>query len=467
MKHNNQLYIDGQWVDAKGKEIEIFNPANFEKITSITSATEEQVDEAVTSAKKAFKTWKFVDLEERIKYVKKFVEIYRGKFEELRKTLIDEFGVAKSSSFSQIEWPLTEIEVLLDQIKDFKFSHKMKTSIVYKEPYGVFACISPWNYPIMQITRKIIPAILAGNTCVVKPASSTPLSAIKLIEIADEAGFPKGVVNLVQGGGSSIGSYLAKHKLVDAISFTGSTQVGQDMYDYAKNNVKHLVLELGGKSPMLVLDGADVEKAAQTSLTSCFRNTGQTCSCLSRAIVLESKYDEFLEAVKKVHESFKYGNPWDEENRVGPVHSKAQFDQVVKYIELGKKEATLFLGGNYDSSKGYFVEPTVFIDVDNSMEIARNEIFGPVVCVIKVKDVKEAIEVANDTDYGLSSAIFAHRDLALDIARYIEAGDVLINGKAKDGTSPFGGYKMSGISRELGIYGLDACLQTKSVYIDE
>ncbi|MBG9982024.1 aldehyde dehydrogenase family protein [Aerococcaceae bacterium DSM 111020] len=467
-----QNYINGQWMTSNSNEMTaVLNPATEETIAEVTSSNNEDVDKAVQAAKDAFSDWNSMGVDARLEYLEKLYEIIVANKQRIADTIVQELGASQSFSESgHVPQSVNEMRAMLDDVRDFSFEEKMDTALIQKEGFGVVACITPWNYPFNQIQRKITPALIAGNTVVVKPANDTPLSAILYAELIEEAGLPAGVFNVVTGSGSTVGDYLAGHEDVSVISFTGSTEVGRGLYDKASDQIKKLVLELGGKSAMIGLPGADKHKTVKQSVDTVLNNSGQTCAALTRLIIPEEEKAEYLDIIKKYYEeNAQVGDPTDENTKVGPMVSEKQKETVMDYIQKGKEEgAKVFIGGNAIDGRGFFVEPTVFIDVDNKMTIAQEEIFGPVLAVLTYNTVEEAIEIANDSPYGLSGAVTGPNDEeALEVAKQIRSGNVYVNQGPRSPRVPFGGYKQSGLGREVGIYGIEDYLEIKSIMLPE
>lgn len=463
-----KLYIDGQWVYSNsGEFIEVENPANKEIIAKVPRGNEEDVNRAVASAKKGFETWKNISVEERINLVNKIAVKIKENSEEMSDIVTKELGSPrKFVNRTHVEGYLGRIESFIEIAKKYKYEEKLENVTIRKEPVGVVACLTPWNYPFGQIIMKIIPALLAGNTIVLKPSQNTPLIAYYLADIIDEIGFPKGVFNLVTGKGSEIGNILASHKDVDIISFTGSTTGGREVGKLAIDGVKKPILELGGKSAAILLKGGDYEYAINSTLKNVFFNTGQTCSARTRLIVPREDLSYIEELIKKESEKFIVGNPLDEKTQIGPLSSKKQFEKVKYYIELGIEEGANILVGEIpeENSEGYFVKPTVFTNVNNNMRISQEEIFGPVLVIIPYDTEKEAIEIANNSIYGLGGAVYGPDEKVKKIARKIDTGSIFVNRGKADVDAPFGGYKMSGIGREGGVAGFEEYLEIKSIY---
>jgi len=465
---NNQLYINGEWIDSTGNETtDVINPATEEVFDSVQVGTDEDVDKAVAAAKDAFPAWNKTPVAERIEYLEKLYDELDKKQQEIADSTVKELGASKTFAESmQAPQPLAEMRATLDEAKDYEFEYFEDTAKVIKEGYGVVAGISPWNYPLLQIQRKVTPALLAGNTVVINPPSNTPLTPILFTEILDKVGFPDGAFNLVTGSGSSTGDYLVNHEDVDVISFTGSTGVGKQMYENAADGVKQLVLELGGKSPLVYLKGGDLELAVKQSMNSILNNQGQTCTALSRLLVPEDELEETKEAIRDYYdEAVVIGEPTNDDTMVGPMVSQDQLDTVLDYIETGKEEgAELLIGGNEIEGTGYYVEPAVFI-ADNDMTISQEEIFGPVLTVITYEDEDEAVELANDVVYGLSGAVVGPDDKAEEVARQLRTGNIFVNAGDRVAKAPFGGYKQSGRGRENGMYGVEDYLEMKALFL--
>lgn len=464
-----KLYINGEWVhSSEEKATEVINPATEEVIGSVALGSKEDVDQAVTAAKSAFKQWNETSIDERIAYMEKIYDEIEKHQQEIADTIVAELGTSQTfAEKAQAPQPLTEMRATIDAVKEYEFEYFEDSAKVIKEGYGVVACITPWNYPINQIQRKITPALLAGNTVVVNPPSNTPLTAVLYAELIDKAGLPKGVFNLVTGSGSTTGDYLSGHPDVDVISFTGSTDVGKGMYEKAADGVKHLVLELGGKSPMVYLKGGDLKQAVKQAMGTVLNNQGQTCTALTRLLVPEEEIEEVKdEIIDYYNNNVTVGDPTDKDTMVGPMISADQKETVLDYIEAGKEEgAEILIGGGEIDRPGYFVEPTVFVNVTNDMKIAQEEIFGPVLTVITYKTEEEAVELANDIDYGLSGAVVGPQEKAEKVARQLRTGNIFVNNGARVAKAPFGGYKESGLGRENGIYGVEDYLEVKALFL--
>lgn len=464
-----QLYINGQWIDStEDRWIEVEDPATKEVYAKVPRSTEADTRLAINAAKKAFPNWKDTPIDDRILYMEKLYAYIKEHEEDIAKELSRELGCTYDVALEgQVRMTYSEIEATIKAAREHEMVEEMENTKIISEPYGVVAAITPWNYPLSQITRKIFPALLAGNTVVLKPSQNTPITAYFVADGCDFIKLPEGVLNLVTGRGSEVGSVLAKSKDVDMISFTGSTEGGSTLGAQAQETVKKVQLELGGKSPALVLEDADVEIVAKKVLDTVYSNVGQTCSCLSRVVAPRSIKQELEEALIEETKNYTFGNPYDEGTKVGPLSSKKQFEKVTSYVAIGKSEATLLYEGEVKDDKGYNFPPVIFTDVDQNATIAQEEIFGPVLSIIYYDDLAEGIDIANNTIYGLSSAVFGKDiDKCLEIAPKILAGDVHINGASGNSNAPFGGYKMSGYGREKGKYGLWEFLQSKAVYVE-
>ena len=464
-----QLYINSEWIDSTGDEIaEVLNPATEEVIAKVPVGTTDDVDKAVAAAKAAFPAWNATPIEDRIDLMEKFYTAIEARKDEIADTIVAELGASKKfAGTGQVGLPLSEIRATIDAVKDYDFEYTLKNTQIIEEGYGVVACITPWNYPLLQIERKVVPALLAGNTAILKPASNTPLTAVIYAEIMDEVGFPKGVFNLVTGSGSTTGDYLAGHEDVDVISFTGSTAVGSTMYEKAADGIKQVVLELGGKSPLIYLKGGDLKAAVKQAMNTVLNNQGQTCTALTRLLVPKDDLEETKQHILDFYETeVTVGDPTSEDTKVGPLVSADQRDTVLEYIEAGKEEgAEILVGGNKIDGPGYYVEPTVFVNATNDMKISQEEIFGPVLTVLTYDTVEDAVEIGNDIVYGLSGAVVGPEDEAVKVARQLRTGNVLVNGAGRVPEAPFGGYKQSGRGRENGIYGVKDYLEIKAIFV--
>lgn len=463
-----KIYINGEWVESEGGQfIDVENPSDKSIIAKVPRANKEDVNKAVNSARQAFETWQFSTVEERINLMEKVVQGMNENIEYMSETVVKELGCGyKFSKETHIEAYVREAENYIKIAKRYEFERKLEKSIIRREPVGVIGCLTPWNFPLEQIVKKVIPALLAGNCVVLKPSQTTPLTAYILTDIIDKAGFPKGVFNLVSGRGGEVGNALASHKWVDMISFTGSTDGGIEVSRLAAEGIKKVVLELGGKSAAIVLKGGDYKLAVKSTLDTVYLNTGQTCNAFTRLLVPEDDLSEIEEMIIEETKNYKFGNPSDRTVDVGPLASEKQFNKVKKYIEIGLEEGARKLIGEIPENchEGYYMGPTVFTNVSNDMVIAQEEVFGPVLCVIPYRTEEEAIEIANDSIYGLAGAVFGPVDKANKVARKIRTGSIYVNEGEWDLNAPFGGYKYSGIGREGGIEGFEEFLEIKTIY---
>lgn len=484
LKDYYPLFINGEYRDASnGERIEVINPATGELLTTVAKGTREDADAAVEAARKAFETGKWPRQNEakRARLLNKIAAGMRKRFDELVDAEVLNTGKTVEAAQGQIMQAIQDFEYYAGAITTWggKTNPMPNGFFNYtlKEPVGVCAQIIPWNYPLMMAAWKIAPALAAGCTVVLKPASYTPITAYILADIIKEAGVPDGVVNVLTGSGADIGSYLVEHPGVDKVAFTGETETGKDIMAKASNTLKRVTLELGGKSPNLVFNDCDIDAAVDGSLHGIFYNTGQSCEARSRLFIQEDIYDEFMEKFLEKAAKLRVGDPFDEKTHMGAVISAHQEKVIDDYVQLAKEEGgeVLFGGKRAEVGKefenGFWYEPTIIGNVTNDMRIAQEEIFGPVVVVMKFKDEKEAIELANDTKFGLGSAVWTKDQArAVRVSKAIQAGIVMVNNtiSAFPG-SPFGGYKQSGFGRELSEETLDLYMETKSVisYIGE
>ncbi|WP_430787937.1 aldehyde dehydrogenase family protein [Virgibacillus flavescens] len=469
MRNELKHYINGEWIESTGNETEeVINPATEEVIGKISMGTKEDLDKAVAAAKAAFPSFSQTSKEERIDMLERIVTEYEKRKDDLIETMTDELGSPlKISEKVHYNMGYAHFSEAAKALKDFSFTEERGNHTIVKESVGVSGLITPWNFPTNQTSTKIASAFAAGSPVVLKPSELTPYAAIILAEIFDAAGVPKGVFNLVNGSGSVIGDGISSHPDIDFVSFTGSVGTGQKIMENAAKTIKNFALELGGKSPLVVLEDADMEKAAKAAVNHIAMNTGQVCSAATRILVPSNKKDEFVEAVKNVLPNFPVGNP-REKSFIGPLVAKKQWDTVQSYIEKGIKEgATLVAGGAGKPEgleKGFYAKPTVFADVKNSMVIAQEEIFGPVMSIITYETIDEAIEISNDTVYGLAGYVIGNdKETLRKVATSIQAGRITVNNAGPDFSAPFGGYKQSGIGREWGDFGIEEYLETKSI----
>ena len=473
MLEKRNFYINGQWVEPKNKkDIQVINPATEKSCAVISLGGKEDVHDAVTSAKEAFKTWGYSTKEERVSLLETFYTLYKKRWNDITDAIIQEMGAPKDfASKLQTGTGASHTKSFIRYLKEFEFDkplgeHAKNQRILY-EPKGVCALITPWNWPMNQVCLKVIPALASGCTMVLKPSELAPLSSIILAELIDEAKFPKGVFNLVNGDGATTGDALTSHPDVNMISFTGSTRAGALISQNAAKDFKRVSLELGGKGANIIFKDADAE-AIERGALRCFRNSGQSCNAPTRMLVEKSMYDEAIERLRKYANEFKVGDPNKEGEHIGPVISETQFNKIQTLIQKGIDEGAKLVAGGPGKPEGledgYYVKPTVFADVNNNMEIARTEIFGPVLSVIPFDNENEAIEIANDTDYGLTNYIQTQdTEKVQRVARKLRSGMVDVNGAGIAVDAPFGGFKHSGIGREAGKEGLLEFLEVKSV----
>jgi len=476
MQVRDKLYIDGAWVPSAGKgTIDVVNAATEEVMGRIPQGTPADVDRAVSAANAALAEWSAKPVDERAKFIQVLAEGLAARASEIGETIAGEVGMPLFwSNMIQAGLPQAVMGSYVEIAKNFEFEQHIGNTTVVREPVGVVGCITPWNYPLHQIVCKVAPALAAGCTIVLKPSEVAPLNAFILAEIVEDAGLPPGVFNLVSGTGPEVGEALASHPDVNMVSFTGSTRAGKRVSELAAQTVKRVHLELGGKSPFVILPGLNdeqLDQAVNAGLGSCYMNAGQTCIAWTRMLVPREQHDEVVARAKTAAESFALGDPMDAGHMgLGPLISETQRERVRGYIERGIEEgATLVTGGPEapeGRDKGYYVKPTVFANVRNDMTIAREEIFGPVLSIIPYDGVEEAVEIANDTIYGLHAGVFgADAGSAIAVAKRLHAGQVDINGQKFNPLAPFGGYKQSGNGRELGTFGLEEFLETKALNI--
>ena len=468
----DKIYVDGAWIPSTGKgTIDVINSTTEEVMGTIPDGTAEDVAKAVTAAKAAFPAWSRTSVEERGKYLTRIAEGLMARMDEIATLVSQEVGMVKSLSLLvQAGLPLMSFQNTAAVVESFQFEETVGNSLIVKEPVGVVGAITPWNYPLHQIAAKVAPALAAGCTVVLKPSEVAPLNAYILADIINDIGLPAGVFNLVAGTGPVVGEAIASHPDVDMVSFTGSTRAGKRVSELAGQRVARVALELGGKSPNIILEDADFAKAVADGVGKAFLNSGQTCSALTRMIVPRSKLAEVEKIAAATAAAFTPGDPFAEGSMLGPLVSKAQQDRVRGYINKGIEEgATLLTGGAEQPEgldKGFFVQPTVFTNVTNDMTIAQEEIFGPVLSIIPVDSEEEAIQVANDTIYGLAGGVWAgDQEHAKAVARQLRTGQVEVNGGGFNPLAPFGGYKQSGHGRELGAHGLEEFLEIKSMQL--
>ncbi len=473
---HDKLYIDGAWVPSTGDgSIEVINASTEEVMGQIPEGTPADVDRAVAAAKAAFETWGQTAPAERQKYLQALSEQLGARNQEIAETICGEVGMPMFlSQLIQAGLPQAVSGSYVQILDEFQWEEEIGNSLIVHEPVGVVGCITPWNYPLHQIVAKVAPALAAGCTVVLKPSEIAPLNAFILADIIDDIGLPAGVFNLVSGTGTVVGEAIAAHPDIDMVSFTGSTRAGKRVAELAAQTVKRVALELGGKSANILLDdleGEELDKAARAGVGSCYLNSGQTCTAFTRLLVPRSKHDEIVDILRdEVETVYTIGDPAAGDGRLGPLISDAQRSRVRDYIRRGEEEGATLVTGGADQPeelpKGYYVKPTVFADVRNDMTIAQEEIFGPVLSVIPYDDESDAVRIANDTVYGLAGGVWgADVERAKAVARKVRTGQLDVNGGSFNPLAPFGGYKQSGNGRELGKYGLEEFLQTKSLQL--
>jgi betaine-aldehyde dehydrogenase len=472
MKTYDKLYIGGEWSPPSGKgSFDVTNSSTEEVIGRIPAGDASDVDRAVKAARAAFDAWSRTSPAERAAYVQKIQAGLAARSDAIARTVAAEVGMPLTlSTMIQAGLPTMTFGVAAQLGAGYAYEETIGNSTVLKEPVGVVGCITPWNYPLHQVAAKVAPAIAAGCTVVLKPTEVAPLSAFLLAEIVDEVRLPPGVFNLVSGDGPTVGEAIASHAGIDMVSFTGSTRAGKRVSELAAATVKRVALELGGKSPNVILDDADLAQAVRGGVQNCYLNSGQTCSAWTRMLVPRSKHDEAARLAKEAAEAFTLGNALEPTTRLGPLVSKRQQERVRGYIRKGIEEGATLLTGGPDQPdglpKGFFVKPTVFSNVKTSMTIAQEEIFGPVLCILPYDGEEEAVRIANDTVYGLAGGVWSKDpEHAKRVARRIRTGQVDINGGNFNPVAPFGGFKQSGHGRELGKFGFEEFLATKSLQV--
>jgi aldehyde dehydrogenase (NAD+) len=470
MVHRLKFYIDGEWKDPAAKRVHpVVNPATEEVMYEIALGSATDVDAAVMAARRAFASFSLTTREERIELLSKIGEVYKRRMKEIGTAISEEMGAPLGfAERFQAGAGLGHLMTAIDVLKSYPFEERLGSAMIVREPVGVVGMITPWNWPLNQITCKVAPALAAGCTMVLKPSEYTPSSALIFAEILDEAGVPKGVFNLINGLGTEVGAAMSGHPGIDMMSFTGSTRAGIDVVQRAAPTVKRVTQELGGKSPNIILEDADLVKLIASGTAHCFNNSGQSCNAPTRMLVPFTKMKEAAAIAKGVADKARPGEPKNSDTTMGPVVNRVQWDKIQDLIKSGIEEgATLVVGGlgRPDGlNKGYYVRPTVFADVTNGMRIAREEIFGPVLSIIGYRDEDDAVRIANETPYGLAGYV-SSGDIARArrVARRIRAGNINLNGAANERAAPFGGYKQSGNGREWGRFGLEEFLEVKAV----
>ncbi len=472
MENLKNFYINGKWVAPLSSDsMPILNPATEEKIGTLPLGNKSDVDRAVSAAKSAFESFSQTSKADRLDLLKQVKKLTERRFEDLAQAMLTEMGTPITfSRDSQADAAIGHLNGFIQALEQLEDQTILPSGdILVREPIGVCGLITPWNWPVNQVVLKVLPALATGCCCVLKPSEHTPISAMIYAEILHEAGYPAGVFNLVNGEGAVVGSAMSQHQDIQMMSFTGSTRAGTSVAREAAETVKRVTLELGGKSPNIVFADCNLEDQIAYSVRECMSNTGQSCDAPTRLLVEQTCYDSVLQIAKSVAEDLKVGDPRDENTEIGPLFDKIQFDRVQAMIEVGINEGCRVLTGGlgkpHDLDTGWFVKPTIFCDANNNMRVAREEIFGPVLVIIPFQSETEAIEIANDTPYGLASFLqTGDSERAKRVAKKLNAGSVHLNGAAIEYGTPFGGFKQSGNGREGGLMGLEDYLETKSLH---
>ncbi|MDA9919010.1 aldehyde dehydrogenase family protein [Porticoccaceae bacterium] len=471
-KYNlDSFYINGQWQEAKtsGNTIDLVNPANANIIGRLALGNAEDVDSAVMAAKAALRTFQVTSKAQRLEYLEKILAVYKSRYDDFAEAIRLEMGAPITLSREvQAYTGVEHLESTIAALKEFYLTQIKTGYSLHHEPVGVCGLITPWNWPISQLVAKVAPAIAAGCTMVVKPSEFSPLSAQLFADVIDQAALPPGVFNLVNGEGPTVGAAISQHPEIDMVSFTGSTRAGIAVAQAAATNVKRVCQELGGKSPMILTEGIDLESVVPECVWLCMENTGQSCNAGTRLLVPESLHDQVVEIAKKAAESYVVGDPANEATQLGPLANRGQFEKVTSILQeaetAGLQPITGGLGPVADCTEGYFIKPTIFANLNKDQFIAKEEVFGPVLAVLPYKTQEQAIEIANATQYGLSAYIYAKDNASAEpIAQQIRCGMVHINGAPLVAEAPFGGYKQSGNGREWGLLGLHEFLEVKAV----
>ncbi len=469
MKAINTMYINGEFVTPHGTStLDLFSPVTNQKIAEVTLGDEIDTKQAISAAKEAFKTFSKSTVEERITYLENIRNAIEKRKEALIDVMIEEYGGVRQFSAMTIEFAINDFTTMIDLLKEYQFEQVVGKSKVVLQPVGVVGIIIPWNMSNGFIGTKLSTALAAGCTVVVKPSEMSAQQTQIMAACFHEANLPKGVVNFIHGLGDVVGAEITRNPDIQKISFTGSTNVGKIIAKGAVDTMKRVTLELGGKSPNIILYDADLQTAIPTAIMAAFLNSGQACAAATRLLVPIEKLNEINTIAKNFAASLKVGDPNDHDTAIGPMVSQKQYERVIDYIQIGQQEgATLLTGGTQKPQgleAGNFVAATIFTNVNNKMRIAREEIFGPVLSIIPYQTEQEAIDIANDTDYGLAAYVSA-TDIARakKVASQLDAGRVCINGLSHDAKAPFGGFKQSGIGREYGVYGLSAYLEPKAI----
>lgn len=472
MELREQLYMGGRWVaPSTSATLEVVDPATEEVIGRVPRGEGADVAAAVAAARAAFDGWSGTPPPERGRVLERLHTALSARADALSRLITREVGMPlKLTRRIQVAAPLANFAFYAGLVETFAWEEQVGASIVTREPVGVVGCITPWNYPLHQIAAKVAPALAAGCTVVLKPSELVPLDAFVLADAVHEAGLPPGVFNLVSGEGPVAGEALAGHPDVDMISFTGSTRAGKRISEVGARTVKRLALELGGKSPAVILEDADLRTAVKATVAGCFLNSGQTCAATTRLLVPEARYAEAAALAVEAAERFTPGDPFSEDTRLGPLASAAQRERVVGYVRRGLAEGAELLCGGLEPpaglSRGFFVRPTVLGNVNPGDTVAQEEIFGPVLCLLRYRDEDEAVAIANGTPYGLAASVWAATDeRALRVARRLRAGQIEVNGGGFNPVAPFGGFKQSGHGREMGRWGLEEFLEYKALQL--
>ncbi|WP_457300697.1 aldehyde dehydrogenase family protein [Phyllobacterium sp. P5_D12] len=473
MLRKTDFYIDGKWIaPVVAKELEVINPADEQAFAVISLGSAADVDKAVSAARKAFTTWSVTSREERLAWLERLLAVYKSRIADMARAISSEMGAPITMALDEQAASGTgHIKAFIRSLKEFEFERPLNghdTVRLAYEPIGVCGLITPWNWPMNQVVLKVVPAIAAGCTVILKPSEIAPISSVIFAEMVDASGLPAGVFNLVNGDGPSVGAAMSAHPGIDMMSFTGSTRAGVAVTKAAADTVKRVSLELGGKSPNIVFADSDVEAAVKRGVEHVFNNTGQSCNAPTRMLVERSVYSKATEIAAETAKATKVGDPSQDGDHMGPLVSEMQFNKVQGLIEQGIKEGARLIAGGTGRpegfNRGYYVRPTVFADVNNDMVIAREEIFGPVLAMIPFDTEEEAVEIANDTPYGLAAYIQSgDRERIKRVSKQLRAGMVRINGADHAADAPFGGYKQSGIGREGGHFGIEDFLEVKAI----
>jgi aldehyde dehydrogenase (NAD+) len=471
MTEHLEFYIDGRWVPpaSEGKTLDVIDPATEQPVARISAGTPADVDRAVAAARRAFDTFGRSSRDERIALLERIIAAYEKRLGEIAETISQEMGAPMPlATGAQAPAGLAHLKQTLAVLKEFPFVETRGTTRILREPVGVCGLITPWNWPMNQIMCKVAPALAAGCTMVLKPSEVAPLSGMMTAQVLHEAGVPAGVFNVVNGEGPIVGAAMAAHPGIDMMSFTGSTRAGTQVAKAAADTVKRVAQELGGKSANIILDDADFGRMVKHGVRACFNNSGQSCNAPTRMLVPRARLAETVAIAKQTAEATVVGDPHGEKTNLGPVASRAQFEKIQRLIEKGIAEGAEVVAGGAGRppglERGYYVRPTVFSNVRNEMTIAREEIFGPVLCIIPYETEEEAIRIANDTPYGLSGYVSsADPERAFRVASRLRTGNVHLNGATIDYAAPFGGYKQSGNGREWGEFGFEEFLEIKAV----